>query len=494
MPDEIELESGIKIRKRKAPEDSRIEREIVTLMITSNQFLEKIEPIESTEFFQADFSRDVSLWCLDYWKRYKRAPVIHIEDLYRLKESEIAEDKAGLIKTFLQGLSDQDIDRTESLNPDFVLDRAKAHFRLVSKKDLSHDISKAKDHEGVRAAYDRYNARIEKIQGQIEGSKIVTMAELAEMKFDPMKWAIQDIIPEGLTVFGGPAKIGKSLLDSNIGLAVSTGGEILGRRVRKGSVLYLALEDPLRRVQDRVIRKMMGGKGPFPNNFHVAPQGSWPRMPEGLNRLEKEIQAHPDMRLVLIDTWQRFKPEEKDGDRYSIDYNELFKVKEMADRHKVAIMATHHTRKTEAEDVFDMLLGSRGITAAPDGLIVLARSAKGQANHSLHIRGRETDEKELALKLDGGSLTWELLGDAKQVMTTSNRQILFDAIRNNGNPMSPSELAEVTDLKIPYIKTTLPYMIKDGSIQKIGRGKYDIVISKEDRIREAMKQRQRKTE
>lgn len=61
---------------------------------------------------------------------------------------------------------------------------------------------------------------------------------------EPIKWAVDDFLPVGLSVLAGGAKVGKSYLALNFALAVSTGGRVLGQfKAQKGGVLNLALED-----------------------------------------------------------------------------------------------------------------------------------------------------------------------------------------------------------------------------------------------------------
>jgi hypothetical protein len=71
-----------------------------------------------------------------------------------------------------------------------------------------------------------------------------------------------------------------------------------------GSAIYLALEDTFRRLQRRV-SPMLNGARPS-DKLHLFTE--WPRMPEGLVLLDVEMRKHPDLRLVVIDTYAKFKP------------------------------------------------------------------------------------------------------------------------------------------------------------------------------------------
>ena len=94
---------------------------------------------------------------------------------------------------------------------------------------------------------------------------LITAKELQETEFPPVSWVVRDLIPEGLTILAGKPKLGKSWLALQMGLGVATGGEVLGRSVEQGAVLYAALEDNLRRLKSR-LRKSAG------------PLSDWPRI------------------------------------------------------------------------------------------------------------------------------------------------------------------------------------------------------------------------
>ena len=80
-----------------------------------------------------------------------------------------------------------------------------------------------------------------------------SVEDLLKREFPPIKWAIPDIVPEGVTLLSAREKMGKSWLVLGWLLAVATGGKALGcKQVEQGAVLYLALEDSERRLKDRI--------------------------------------------------------------------------------------------------------------------------------------------------------------------------------------------------------------------------------------------------
>src|SRR5918997_2559398 len=85
------------------------------------------------------------------------------------------------------------------------------------------------------------------------GVRFFTAAELMAEELPPVRWVVPDILPEGVTFLAGRPKLGKSWMVLGLGVAVATGGVALGtKRVERGEVLYLSLEDPKRRIHNRL--------------------------------------------------------------------------------------------------------------------------------------------------------------------------------------------------------------------------------------------------
>jgi AAA domain-containing protein/CHC2-type zinc finger protein/Toprim domain-containing protein len=347
---------------------------------------------------------------------------------------------------------------------------------LSEKGDVSDFINKYddKDEAGENLAMLVENAEPWEPEKEPQNKKTsFTAAELMQIDFPEPKWAIPDILPEGLNFLAGKPKQGKSVMALNICLAIATGGKALGKDVIKGSVLYLALEDTGRRLQYRIGQMLHDTLAP--DGLHIFTH--WPRMGEGgISQIESEVEKHDNLRLLVIDTLAKFKPinAEKNKTRYDIDYQTVSRIKDIADKYLVPILLISHQRKSEADDIFDTISGTLGLTGAADGILVLARKT-GQDMAELHLVGRDIDAAEYALSYDPSIWTWTLLGDAQEVKNTRDQQTLYDALKKHtdqDNLMTPKELSEITDLKASYIKATLPRLIQQGNVYKRGRGNY----------------------
>jgi hypothetical protein len=155
----------------------------------------------------------------------------------------------------------------------------------------------------------------------------ITAAELMQKIFPEPRWAIPGILPEGLNLLAGKPKKGKSIFALNIGLSIALGGLTLGKiPVEQGAVMYLALEDTERRLQGR-LRQMMSYSDQAPATLHLFTK--WPRMGAGgLELLEAKISEIPNIRLIIIDTLQKFRnPTKGNANIYVEDYETVTKIK-----------------------------------------------------------------------------------------------------------------------------------------------------------------------
>jgi len=289
------------------------------------------------------------------------------------------------------------------------------------------------------------------------------------MEFPEPKWMIPSIIPEGLSILCGKPKIGKSILSLNLAVAVATGGMALGKiQVEKSGVYYLALEDSHRRLKERFKAVLQNGKSP--ENLIVNTSIS-SIQDGGIEQLDIWLNQHKDVGFVIIDTYARIKGKKSNNtDIYLEDYNELVKIKEVADSHNIGLLLIHHTRKEESEDIFDKVLGSTGITAAADTLIVLEKN-KNVVN--LHVRGRDVEEAELALEFDSKTLSWILDDDALKYPLTPEKKAIYKLLEENGYPMQLKDIAYALGKKV----SNIGHMLKDDVFEKTNYGEYAIKTS-----------------
>ena len=355
----------------------------------------------------------------------------------------------------------------------YWLDRVKNRRRYYIAQSGMKRIDGMFEKAEVRRAIDHFGEVHSALQGTYGETRNLpegfTAAELIVMDLPEIQWAVESILPEGASLLAGKPKTGKSILSLNIGIAVSRGDKALESfNVKSGSVIYLALEDTKARLQHRLIT-MLEGK-PAPKNLHLYPE--WSRMGQnGLTLLDQEIQKFGDVTLVIIDTLAKFRPvdSKKNQTHYERDYHDLSRIKALAEKYNLSALVVHHLRKMSAEDIFDTISGTLGLTGAVDSTLILTRSSR---NTELHIDGRDVEKDEYALKFNPDNLSWKIIGKAHEVKSTDQKQRLYNALKEADNALSPKEIAGTTGLSSSYVRKTLPKLVEEGDITKIGYGKY----------------------
>ncbi len=299
----------------------------------------------------------------------------------------------------------------------------------------------------------------------------ITAAELMGMTFEPTRWVVPDVLPEGLSLLAGKPKKGKSWMALGMCEAVAAGGVAFGtRRVEQGDTLYLALEDNHKRLQKR-LKKVLNG-APAPDRMHLHTE--WPRLDEGgSERLDEWLTAHRQARLVVIDTLAKIRRPASGANVYAEDYAALEKLLPLAAKHGVAIVVVHHLRKMAASDPMDEISSSTGLTAGVDGFLILRRTP-GSKGPTLFVDGRDIEEPtEYALHWNLNTATWTIEGDAAEVHLSRERADILLTLNRSPSPMTPKEVSDVTPgATYGGVKKLMWTMLGDGQLIKDDKGRY----------------------
>lgn len=231
----------------------------------------------------------------------------------------------------------------------------------------------------------------------------ITMQKLFENVYCTNASVIKDLLYPGTYIFAGAPKIGKSFFVTQLAYHVSTGTLLWDLPTRKGKVLYLALEDTYRRLQERMYR-MFGTETTDLLHFSVSAG-------KLTNGLEEQIQLfldeHPDTTLVMIDTLQKIREEESDS-TYANDYKVITRLKNLSDKHGICIVVVHHTRKLQSDDKYDMISGTNGLFGTADGALILQKEKRTSNKATLDVSGRDQPDLLFHLTRNEERLVWEL--------------------------------------------------------------------------------------
>lgn len=283
------------------------------------------------------------------------------------------------------------------------------------------------------------------------------------MQFSAIKWAVPGLVPEGVTFLAGKPKMGKSWMALNIACAIAEGGVALSSiKVEKGQVMYLAMEDNLRRLKKRA---NIVTDNNIPAGIHFFTE--WQRMDElGLEYMDKYIEKHPEIKLVIVDTLQKIKPRGNGQSMYSDDYDAVGSLHRIAHQYEVSILVIHHLRKMDSSDPMDQISGTLGLTGAADGMLVLARE-RGKADAVLHVTGRDIEEDAAyALEWTQNNATWAIMGHADELQPSREREQVLRCLRDEGD-LSNKQIAKYLNWDYDNVRRITARMANDGALKTI---------------------------
>lgn len=335
--------------------------------------------------------------------------------------------------------------------------------------------------ETMRAQYDAGLHRYEG-NGPAPQQLAPNAVELRNMTFQPIKYVVPGVIVEGLTLLAGKPKLGKSWLLLHAAIAVARGGFTLGDiHCTEGDVLYCALEDNLRRLKSRMT-KLVGLSEDWPERLRFMCE--LPRLTEGgLDVIKDWIKSVSHPRLIIIDTLAmvRAATKHKEQTQYDADYAAVLALRTLASEHGLAVVVVHHLRKAAADDPFDTVSGTLGLSGAPDTILVLKHDSGGSGAIVLHGRGRDLAEIEKALSFSRDACTWTIAGELPDVRSSGARRDIVAAMREIDEPASAREIAACTRMKTPNVQRMLQRLVSDGAVKRLQRGKYELLAKTEER-------------
>jgi len=302
---------------------------------------------------------------------------------------------------------------------------------------------------------------------------LLTADQLLTTAWPEPVWAIPKMLPTGLTILAGKAKIGKSWLALQIALAVASGGKALDEQVERGPVLYLALEDPPRRLENRM-RKMcwpLGLDAEFMVLGEFAKQigkliPTGPNTTGGGLKLAQQIERRA-YRLVVIDTLSRAVAGDQDDVAKMTEA--LSPIQEMAHAQNCAVLLTdHHNKMAFGGDAVTDILGSTAKGALADCVWGLYRE-RGKTGAKLFITGRDVEERELALTFDGVTGCWQYDGDANELELTERRQEILNIVKRLGSP-TLKEIVDATGQNKGNTYTRLQDLVNAGALRTSADG------------------------
>ena len=239
--------------------------------------------------------------------------------------------------------------------------------------------------------------------------KVIDGETLLDLELAAPRFCVHGLLPQGLTILGGAPKIGKSWLVLDLCVRIAKGEPMWGMETTKGTTLYLCLEDPYFRIQQRL--NCITDEAP--DNVFFANAAS-----TLAKDLEQQIvgfvREHPDTVLIVIDTFQMVRSGSSEPS-YGGDYQELQKLKRLSEDLKLSILLVHHLRKMSDKDPLNKLSGTTGISGAVDAVFILTKDDRNQNTAKLVCTGRDIEHQEFELAFSKEACVWEMIPESAAI-------------------------------------------------------------------------------
>ena len=305
---------------------------------------------------------------------------------------------------------------------------------------------------------------IKLIAGVVERPKRQTAysaSELLAAQFPDIAWSVPGLIPVGLAFLAGRPKMGKSWLSLQIAVAVGSGGMVLGRKVDPGRVLYLALEDSPRRIQDRLRKQHADARTQIDFRF------DWrPLTDDGIADLITALdQVH--YRLIVIDTISRALGRADQMDLADMNVT-MGVLQRITLDHNITMLLVDHHRKSAGvnADVIDDVMGATSKAAVADAALGIYRE-RGKTDATLRVTGRDVEDSETAIKFDPATGCWQVVGDASSVKTGTVQSSILTAITERGGQATVTQIAKWLDRKKSNVYAEVQELVAKGKLKRL---------------------------
>lgn len=304
----------------------------------------------------------------------------------------------------------------------------------------------------------------------------VTGAKLARKRFKKVRWLVDSILPEGVTILAARPKTGKTRLALNLAIAVASGKKAFSHYdVEHSEVLFLAADERSERLMAHRLKEMKLGS---PKWLHIVTEGI-PLLGEGFEEhLNEWMRLRENTGLIVVDTWGRIKPSKRAGaDSYEHDGEYLSKLQGLCRKYGNSTLILHHTKKGGGvETGEESILGSTALSGGVDTILMLNRTLYSDNCMELTRTSRYDFGVRLTLESvrDGGS--WKYLGETGDQRVTEEKKEIWDVLGQSQHPMSVSELVDITGKSRSALSKQLYRMEANGEVRSERKGRTKLYL------------------
>lgn len=210
-------------------------------------------------------------------------------------------------------------------------------------------------------------------------------------------YIVDRIITSGLNLLVVPNEEEGFCFAFSIAICVAYGTKLGDRETRQGNVLYFALKDGTgERTRQKIadIARSDENLGKVTVIYKYEPGSFGDRIEEGLDVF---LHDNPQITMIVIDSLEKIVESETGRVQYDSAYRKLCAIKNVADKHDVAILVETHTR----------VPGSRKLADVAD-IVLDVNNGENQnkREYTICVVGNDIHETEITIEFDADRCRW----------------------------------------------------------------------------------------
>ena len=310
---------------------------------------------------------------------------------------------------------------------------------------------------------------------QLDGLRAI---EFLAKTFPPIQERIKGLAPiEGLAIFVGADKSGKSLSLSQLGICIAAGKSWMDAAVEQCPVMLIEEEGSEHSLQARLERQIgsLGLVGVDLGLYVYHRTMLKLQDPTWINALEHEINA-TGARVVLISSLAQVGGIEEENDPR--EFNAIHEaLRGLMDRTHVLVVIAHHRRKptqdrapVNADAFFNSVRGSSALMGAVDLAFGLLRGSEDPTGRMFY-KGRDFPSRSWSIKFDVASLTFDLDWSATATKPDIEKTNILNLVEmNRGARMTIADIVARTTLPRTTVDRKAKELVAEGRVLSAQRG------------------------
>jgi intein/homing endonuclease len=238
------------------------EKRIVLGLIVSTEFIQEIEPIFRLDYFKNSYLRTVAEWSHSFYEEYKKAPFIHIKDIFNSEKHQLPETDADLIEILL---TDLDSKYSEGeINLKYWVEECTDYFRKRELEIVVNNISVLSS-KGDLVSAENEIARFKKVSLDIGYKSIIKISDL-----NTQEELYRKRDQEEANFFNLPGDLGKYLGNQKRGDVVGYFGPAKRGKCLPGDNLIYLSDGTIKTLKEVIEQKIEGVLSKDANNHFVS--------------------------------------------------------------------------------------------------------------------------------------------------------------------------------------------------------------------------------